>query len=142
MKRRPIYYCRYESPAYRRIRPLRWRWELRDGPTGPVIASGHTLTETGAHRAITRAARRCVCVTGDIRCDRPVLRPLDAMAAYRLTQRLQREDVPVTVRVDGPDSARTVVLWPALALTSEQEAHTLHVVLAGTDAPVRWAGVA
>ncbi|WP_328465466.1 hypothetical protein OHA21_43660 [Actinoplanes sp. NBC_00393] len=142
MKRRqPIYLTNFESPSYTRTRFGRWKWTVRDGMTGPVLATGHTLTERGARRAIERIAERCVCVAGVCRCDRPVLRPLGRMAAYALTERLQRDDVPVTVRVDGPEGA-PVVLWPALALTPRQEAHTLRLVLDRTDAPVRWAGVA
>jgi hypothetical protein len=58
-----------------------------------------------------------------------------------LTRRLQAEDVPVTVRVEGGQGGpRTVVLWPSLALTTAQQAHTLHVVCHETDSPVRWAG--
>lgn len=139
MKTAPIYYTRFEAPGYRRIRRGWWAWWIRDGMTGPILAEGHALTERGALRAIERTTRRCVCVAGDCRCDRPVLHRLTQMEAYALTERLQRDDVPVTVRVDGPD---TVVLWPALALTPRQEAHALRLVLGRTDAPVRWAGVA
>lgn len=140
MSARPIYCYRHGAPGYRRIRPLRWAWTIRDGATGPVLAKGTTLTERGAHRAIERAVRRCVCVAGTCRVDRPVLRPLDRMAAHSITDRLQRDEIPVTVRVDGPDGV--VVLWPALALSTEQEVRALTAVLDRTDAPVRWAGVA
>ena len=139
MSRPPIYIQHAEAPGYRQVRPFRWKWSVRDSSTGPVLAEGHTITSWGARRRIERVVRRCVCVAGDCRADRPVLRPLSAIAAQVLSELLQRDGVPVTVRVDGPD---TVVLWPALALTSEQEAQTLHAVLPKTDAPVRWAGVA
>lgn len=138
---KPIYYTRFESPSYNRAHLGRWEWVIRDGMTGPVLASGHTLTERGAQRAIERVTRRCVCIAGVHRCDRPVLHPLGAMEAYYLTCQLDLDGVPVTVRVDGPADG-TVILWPALALTPRQEAHTLHVVRRATDAPVRWAGVA
>lgn len=141
MKARPIYCYRHGAPGYRRIRPLRWAWTIRDGSTGPLLAEGVAFTERGAHRAIERAVRRCVCVSGVCRDDRPVLHPLDRMAAHRITEEFELADIPVTVKAsDGPNS--TVVLWPALALTPEQEAHVLHAVLDCTDAPVRWAGVA
>ncbi|WIM97807.1 hypothetical protein ACTOB_001361 [Actinoplanes oblitus] len=59
--------------------------------------------------------------------------------ADRLTARLQRDGVPVTVQTPAPG---VVVLWPALELTVAQEAHTLYLVCDETDASVRWAGVA
>ncbi len=72
-----------------------------------------------------------------------VMHALTQPEADGLTRRLQAEDVPVTVRVEGPcGGPYTVVLWPAVALTTPQQAHTLHVVCEATDSPVRWAGVA
>lgn len=135
--RAPIYFRDFEAPGYRRIRPFWWLWQIRDSHTGPILAQGHALTEWGAKRRIEQAVRRCVCVAGTCRCDRPVLRPLPPADARALTETLQADGVPVTVRVDGPEQ---VVLWPALALTPEQEAHTLHVVCDRTDAQVRWVG--
>lgn len=140
MKARPLYCVTFGAPSYHRARLGRWDWAVRDGMTGPTLAQGHTLTERGAHRAIERIVRRCVPISGDFRCDRPVLHYLSHQEVCGLTDELWHDGVPVTVRVDGP--ARTVVLWPALALTSQQEAHALHVVCDRTDAPVRWAGVA
>lgn len=136
----PIYMRRHEAPSYRQIRAFRWQWTVRDGMTGPVLATGHTLTAWGARRRIEHVTRRCVCIDGVCRCDNPVLKPLTAMDAYALSDRLQRDGIPVTVRIAGPDDAQIVQLWPALALTPRQEAHTLHLVAKETDMPVRWAG--
>lgn len=79
-------------------------------------------------------------LAGVCRCDLPVRHPLSASEAEMLTRELSRDDVPVTVRVDGPGGQ--VLLWPALALTTRQQVHTLNVVRRVTDAPVRWAGAA
>lgn len=136
--RRPVYCYRHGAPFYRQVRPWRWVWQVRDGMTGPVLAEGRTLTERGAHRAIERVLRRCVCVEGVCRVDLPVRHALTASEATCLSSRLERDGVPVTVRVDGPDGE--VILWPALALTSRQMAHTLVTVRRETDAPVHWAG--
>jgi hypothetical protein len=136
----PLYYVAYPcTPMPRKLRLGRWTWTIRDGATGPVLASGTAWTERGALHCRDRAAARAVPITGVCRDDRPVLHPLGPVEAYRLTCRLELDDVPVTVKVDGPG---TVVLWPAVALTTKQEVHAMHVVLDATDAPVRWAGVA
>ncbi|GAA2681875.1 hypothetical protein [Actinoplanes palleronii] len=141
MKRPPIYYLDFlHTPMPRRVRFGHWTWVIRDGMTGPVIAAGTALTERAALRQRIHAEVRCVCVAGCCRDDRPVQHPLTAAEANAITRQLDLEGVPVTVRVDGPD--RQVVLWPALALTTEQEVRTLRLVCADTDAPVRWAGVA
>ncbi len=136
----PLYVTAFASPHSRRIHLGLWQWSITDGMTGPRVVGGTCRTERGAHRLLERAAARCVCIAGDVRCDRPVLHPLTAMDAYRLTCRLALDDVPVTVRVDGPPGSLGVVLWPSVALTSKQEARVLHAVLPETDAPVRWAG--
>jgi hypothetical protein len=137
----PIYFVRFaHRPVPWPERRGRWVWAITDGMAGRTIAKGTALTQRGAVRRQERAYGRCVCVTGTCRADRPVLHPLDRMAAHAITDRLQRDDIPVTVRVDGPDG--TVVLWPALALSTEQEVRALHAVLDRTDSPVRWAGVA
>jgi hypothetical protein len=142
VRTRKIYYCRFAAPGARRIRAGRWAWWITDGLTGPVLAEGTARTEWGAHRALNAALSCSEMATGDCRCDRPVLAPLDQMTAYRLSSRLQRDGVPVTVRVDGPKGAGAVVLWPALALSTEQEVRVLRLVTAATDMPMRWAGVA
>jgi hypothetical protein len=139
VKRRPIYLKTFESPGYRRVRLGRWSWEIRDSMTGPVLTSGHTLTEWGARRRIERAVRRCVCIAGVHRCDLPVRHKLTADETKALNVLLAADKVPVTVRQDGPDGE--VVLWPALALDSRQMAHTLRLTTRATDAQVRWAGV-
>lgn len=132
-----LYVSRFASPHSQYRHLGLWEWWISDGLTGPRVTGGTCRTEWGAHRLIERAAARCVCIAGDVRCDRPVLHPLTAQAAARLSLRLAMDDVPVTVRVDGPG---VVVLWPAVALTTKQEARVLHAVLPETDAPVRWAG--
>lgn len=140
MKARPLYCLRYGSPSYHQARFADWEWAVTDGVGGPVLAKGHTLTEWGAKRAIERTVCRCVPVSGVCRCDRPVLHRLTHWEAVNLTEQLRHDDCPVTVRVDNP--AGEVVLWPAVALTSRQEAHTLRLVTRVTDAPVHWAGAA
>ncbi|BCJ45359.1 hypothetical protein GCM10010168_86280 [Actinoplanes ianthinogenes] len=139
MKARPIYVCRFGCPGHRRIRPGRWAWWITDGPTGPVAAEGTTRTERGALRQLDRALSRVQLAVGDHVCRRPILHPLDVFEAAKLTARLEADGVPVTVQVpvDGQ-----VVLFPALELTTAQEAHTYRLVARETDAPVRWAGVA
>ncbi|WP_045746420.1 hypothetical protein [Actinoplanes rectilineatus] len=135
----PVYVSRFPTWDATRTRLGHWDWRVTDGHTGPVLASGTAHTRRGADRAIEQAFRSYRFVRGDHRGDRPVLRPLDQLGASLLTWRLQLRGVAVTVRVDGPGH---VVLWPVFALTPEQEALTLHLVLRATDAPVRWAGVA
>lgn len=135
-----IYVRAFASPHSSRRHLGLWTWSITDGLTGPKVAGGTCRTEWGAHRRLEAAAARCVCIAGDVRCDRPVLHPLSQMDAYRLTCRLALDDVPVTVRVDGPPGGSVVVLWPAVALTTVQEVRALRAVLPETDAPVRWAG--
>jgi hypothetical protein len=137
--RRPIYYCRFAAPGSRRIRPGRWSWWITDGLTGPILTQGTACTEWGAHRALDRALRRCEMATGVCRCDRPVLAPLDPVTAKTLNVRLKAKGIPVTVQLPTEGVA---VLWPAVALTTEQEMHTYALVTAETDMPMRWAGVA
>jgi hypothetical protein len=135
-----LYVSRFASPHHQYRHLGLWEWWITDGLTGPRVTGGTSWTERGTYRQIDEATRRCVCIAGDVRCDRPVLHPLTPMDAYRLTCRLALQDVPVTVRVDGPDGALGVVLWPAVALTTAQEVRALRAVLPVTDAPVRWAG--
>lgn len=138
----PVYYMRFAS--YRSGgRLLRRTWEVTDGLGGRVLLSGRALTRRGAKRAAAAAAATCRPLpVGVCRCDLPVLHPLSAMEAYALTCRLDVAGIPVTVRVDGPVNAPEVVLWPALQLTSAQQARTLHAVRRVTDAPMHWAGAA
>lgn len=140
---------------YTTHRVARWRhaWEVTDGIGGPVLLSGRRLTRRGAEKAAANAAATCepwvepepepepVHLDGVCRCDRPVLHPLDRVEAYKLTRRLQLDEVPVTVQVPT-EAEDLVVLFPALALTTRQQVHAMRVVKSTTDAPVRWAGVA
>lgn len=73
---------------------------------------------------------------GLCRADLPVQHPLTRDDVHALNWALNRDDVPVTVRSDGG----RIILHPALALTARQMAHTLRLVCARTDAPVRWVG--
>lgn len=132
-----IYVRHFASPHHTYRHLGLWEWWITDGLTGPRLIGGTSWTERGTYRQIDRATARCVCVAGDVRCDRPVLHPLTSADAKRLTCRLALQDVPVTVRVDGPG---VVVLWPAVELTTAQEVRALRAVLPETDAPVRWAG--
>lgn len=141
MKPEPIYYTAFvhtPMPVY--VRLGCWAWKITDGMTGRTLASGTALTKRAAMRRRLFAEARCRRITGDCRCDRPVLHHLSTQEACGLTDRLWLDGVPVTVRVDGPQ--RTVVLHPALALTTAQQVRALHLVCDKTDAPVRWAGVA
>lgn len=141
MKPEPIYYIDFvHTPMPRRIRLGRWTWTITDGMTGPVLATGTAWTKGAAMRRRLWAEARCRRITGDCRCDRPVLHHISHQEACGLTDRLWQDGVPVTVCVDGPE--KTVVLWPALELTTEQQVHALHLVCDTTDATVRWAGVA
>jgi hypothetical protein len=78
-------------------------------------------------------------VANIVRYDRPVLHRLAQHEVDRINAQLAADGVPVTVRIDGP--AAEVVLWPAVALTTAQEVHAMHVVMVVTDAPVHWAGI-
>ncbi len=138
MKRR-LFYTKFASPRYERRWIGRWRWEIRDGLGGiTVLASGHTLTERGAHRRIERTLRRCEQLTWTTATDRPVLRPLSEAEACLICALLQHHGVPVDVSLCGV----AVVVTPIAELTTEQEVRALTAVLDVTDAPVRWAGVA
>lgn len=75
-------------------------------------------------------------LAGLCRADRPVQHPLTHDDLHALNWALTRDDVPVTVRSDGG----RIILHPALTLTTRQVAHTLLLVCARTDAPVRWVG--
>jgi hypothetical protein len=80
-------------------------------------------------------------LAGTCRADRPVRHPLTRDEADDLTRDLAADGVPVTVQIDRREhGAAEVVLWPALALTSWQMAHTLLLVIARTDSRVHWAG--
>ena len=60
MKRQRIFYVGTPTtPMPRRVRRGRWEWEITDGQTGEVLASGHTWTEGGALRARLRAEVDC-----------------------------------------------------------------------------------
>jgi hypothetical protein len=76
-------------------------------------------------------------LAGICRNDRPVRHPLSAMELNNLNATLYADGVPVTVQTVG---TTLVVLWPALALTTEQQVHAVRLVTARTDATVRWAG--
>jgi hypothetical protein len=80
-------------------------------------------------------------LTGVCRADRRVRRPLIAFEAEELSEQLQAEGLPVTVQLPVEGDPQ-IVLWPALALTTREQVHAMHVVKEATDAPVRWAGVA
>lgn len=78
---------------------------------------------------------------GLCRADLPTRHPLTRAEADQLTARLAADGVPVTVQLDRREGGPTqVVLWPALALSTPQVAHTLRLVTARTDSTVRWAG--
>lgn len=47
------------SPMPRRVRFGRWRWEIRDTATGPLLAEGTTRTRAGAMRRREKARARC-----------------------------------------------------------------------------------
>jgi hypothetical protein len=80
---------------------------------------------------------------GLCRADLPTRHPLTPDEAIELTAVLAADRVPVTVQLARRERGPVqVILWPALALTTEQMAHTLRLVTARTDSPVRWAGVA
>lgn len=80
-------------------------------------------------------------LAGVCRADRPALHPLTRTEAADLTADLAADGVPVTVQVDRRENGPSeVVLWPSLALTTEQMAHTLVVVTRATDSRVHWAG--
>jgi hypothetical protein len=135
---KPIYIQHAESPGYRQLHIGSWAWWVRDSATGPIVAQGHTLTEWGAQRAIERVARRCVCVAGTCRNDRPVQHPLTRQEIGWINAVLDLAGIPVEVTLSGT----AVVMTPSRELTTEQEVRTLRTVLPKTDAPVRWAGVA
>lgn len=60
MKRPPIYYAAFpHTPMPRRERLGRWSWQITDGMTGPVIASGTAPTRGAALRARLHAELCC-----------------------------------------------------------------------------------
>lgn len=78
-------------------------------------------------------------LAGICRADRPVCHPLTAWDLDELNAELYADGI--TVQVVGPeDGPRTVVLHMALALTTDRQVHAMRLVMARTDATVRWAG--
>ena len=138
MKRPTIYLRHAEAPGYRQIHLGSWAWWVRDSATGPIVAEGHTLTEWGAQRAIEAAVRRCVCIAGDCRADRPVLHPLTDEEIVWINVALDLAGLPVSIERCGD----AVVVTSRRELTTDEEVRALGTVLPRTDAPVRWAGVA
>jgi hypothetical protein len=138
------------APVYRlfprylvhRVRPFRWAWEVTDGLTGPLLASGTTWTRGGAEVEAALTAALCRRQpAGVCRCDRDVLHPLTPGEAKHLTAELAADGVPVTVQLDRREHGPAeVVLWTALQLETWQQAHALRLVTRATDSRVHWAG--
>lgn len=122
-------YTRFPSPCAHRVRPLRWNWAITDGLTGPVLASGHTLSEWGALRKIERALPRCVQ-----RVNCAALHPLTRTEATQICACLADAGIRITIRLSD-----TVDIYGPVS--TEQEVTALVAVLARTDAPVHYHAV-
>ena|GEM_PF-2712937 len=120
MKRPPLYYAAFvHTPMPVRVRLGRWRWLIQDSMTGPVLASGHALTEAGALRARLRAEVSC----------RPEQERLDAICRDLLAAGL-----PVAAHYD---ERHRVCVTPACAC-SDRDHRRVMLRFARVVGPVVW----
>lgn len=113
-------YTRFQATHTFRLRPFRWAWEVTDGHTGPVLATGTTRTRRGAQIAAAFAAAAC--------------EPALSLRLEWAADRLRREGLPVQVAVD--EQGR-VCVRPLCPCSTRDEVRVLRVFLALTSA-VRW----
>jgi hypothetical protein len=73
------------------VRPFRWDWEVTDGIGGRVLHSGHRWTRAGALLDADLALLDC--------------EPALQLQLDRTAERLTREGLPVTVRLDDQNRA-------------------------------------
>jgi hypothetical protein len=115
-------YTRFPATHPFRLGLLRWAWEVTDGYTGPVLATGTTRTRRGAQIAASFAAAGC--------------EPALSLRLQWVADRLRREGLRVSVRLDEQDRARVRSLC---ACSTRDEVRVLAAFLALTSA-VRWEG--
>lgn len=113
-------YTRFTAVHAVHLGLLRWAWEVTDGYTGPLLATGTCHTRRGAQIAGTFAAAACV--------------PSLGLRLEWTADRLRREGLPVLVRVD--EQGR-VCVRPQCACSTWDEVRVLRAFLALTSA-VRW----
>jgi hypothetical protein len=119
MKRPPIYYAAFpHTPMPRRIRFGRWEWQITDGMTGPVLASGTAPTRGAALRRRIHAELRC----------RSEQERLDAICAE-----LHEQGIDVEAHYD---KAHRVCVRPCCDVSTRDETRALAQFLAITSAVV------
>jgi hypothetical protein len=115
-------YTRFPATHPFRLGLLRWAWEVTDGYTGPVLATGTTRTRRGAQIAASFAAAAC--------------EPALSLRLQWIADRLRREGLRVSVRLDEQDR---VCVRPLCACSTRDEVRVLRAFLAITRT-VRWEG--
>lgn len=115
MKRPPIYYTAFaHTPMPRRIRLGRWSWQITDGMTGPVLATGTAPTERAALRRRIHTELRC----------RPEQERLDAIC-----RELLADGIEVRARYD---ERHRVCVRPCCEVSTRDEVRALGAFLAIT----------
>lgn len=115
----PIYYTAFaHTPMPRRIRLGRWSWQITDGMTGPVIATGTAPTERAALRRRIHTELRC----------RPEQERLDAICRDLLA-----EGLPVAAHYDA---RHRVCVTPACACSDVDHRRVMRAFLAIASAVV------
>jgi hypothetical protein len=113
-------YTRFPAVHPFRLGLLRWAWEVTDGYTGPVLATGTTRTRRGAQIAASFAAAGC--------------EPALSLRLQWIADRLRREGLRVSVRLDEKGRA---CVRPLCACSTRDEVRVLRAFLALTS-NVRW----
>jgi hypothetical protein len=115
-------YTRFPATHPFRLGLLRWAWEVTDGYTGPVLATGTTRTRRGAQIAASFAAAGC--------------EPALSLRLQWVADRLRREGLPVVARLDEQDR---VCVRPLCACSDKDHRRVMRAFLAITRT-VRWEG--
>jgi hypothetical protein len=115
-------YTRFPATHPFRLGAFRWAWEVTDGYTGPVLATGTTRTRRGAQIAASFAAAGC--------------EPALSLRLQWIADRLRREGLPVVARLDEQDR---VCVRPLCACSDVDHRRVMRAFLTITRT-VRWEG--
>ncbi|GIE30127.1 hypothetical protein Ait01nite_031720 [Actinoplanes italicus] len=115
-------YTRFPATHPFRLGLLRWAWEVTDGYTGPVLATGTTRTRRGAQITAAFAAAGC--------------EPALSLRLQWIADRLRREGLPVVARLDEQDRVCVRALCPC---SRDQHLRVMQQFFTITRA-VRWEG--
>lgn len=131
-----LYFTAYAHRAIpRRLRLGRWLWEVRDGATGPTLASGHTLTEWGAYRRRNKVAAGCQLRHHIVDISHPPLHPLAAAEVDAIAAGLAAEGVRVRAWLDADSGVHLAPLGPC---ETWREVRALSAFRCATDARLAW----